>query len=115
MQCPDFDLCSICESKGLHPEHVMMRSSQPELFFPRTARRLASHVHRSLRKAHYFANKEACRAAKFMAKEANKYCTKNEKNEKKEKTESKPETSTTCGEQRAADGCPFSEINSNFM
>ena len=29
IQCPDFDLCATCESKGLHPDHCMIRLPVP--------------------------------------------------------------------------------------
>ena len=33
LQCTDFDLCSECESKGLHTEHLMVKSYRPAFFF----------------------------------------------------------------------------------
>merc|ERR1712018_238599 len=35
MVCPDFDLCSLCEAKGLHPGHNMIRIASPESIWPR--------------------------------------------------------------------------------
>merc|ERR1712079_757205 len=35
MVCPDFDLCSLCEAKGLHPGHNMIRFASPESIWPR--------------------------------------------------------------------------------
>merc|ERR1711953_93058 len=33
--CPDFDLCGLCEAKGLHPGHNMIRIASPESIWPR--------------------------------------------------------------------------------
>merc|ERR1711963_874135 len=35
MVCPDYDLCSLCEAKGLHPGHNMIRIASPESIWPR--------------------------------------------------------------------------------
>lgn len=35
MECPDYDLCATCEHKGLHSHHIMMRTSQVDLFSQR--------------------------------------------------------------------------------
>merc|ERR1712226_1654895 len=35
MVCPDFDLCGLCEAKGLHPGHNMIRIASPESSWPR--------------------------------------------------------------------------------
>lgn len=35
MKCLDYDLCSGCESKGLHPGHNMMRIATPQNIWPR--------------------------------------------------------------------------------
>ena len=32
LQCPDYDLCSVCEDKGIHTEHVMVKSYRPGFF-----------------------------------------------------------------------------------
>lgn len=29
VQCPDFDLCQTCESKGMHKQHMMCRMANP--------------------------------------------------------------------------------------
>merc|ERR1712018_1108937 len=35
MVCPDYDLCCLCEAKGLHPGHNMIRIASPESIWPR--------------------------------------------------------------------------------
>merc|ERR1719219_2860309 len=35
MVCPDYDLCGLCEAKGLHPGHNMIRIASPESIWPR--------------------------------------------------------------------------------
>lgn len=56
VQCPDYDLCGKCETKGLHSEHNMMRISAPELVWPQ-------HFFRRLVKLHDRMNKRAASAS----------------------------------------------------
>lgn len=51
IQCPDYDLCMECESRGLHPEHFMIRLSEPLQWKPHYGRRLATHINKFVRKA----------------------------------------------------------------
>ncbi|KAJ4436526.1 hypothetical protein ANN_16557, partial [Periplaneta americana] len=44
IQCPDYDLCVSCESKGLHGEHYMIRMPVPTLWRPHFGKRLAHHL-----------------------------------------------------------------------
>jgi len=50
VQCPDYDLCGRCETKGLHPEHNMMRIASPKGIWPQ-------HFFRRLNKMHDRINK----------------------------------------------------------
>merc|ERR1712226_1280932 len=43
MVCPDYDLCGLCEAKGLHPGHNMIRIASPESIWPR---HFMNHLHK---------------------------------------------------------------------
>lgn len=67
MQCPDYDLCMECMTQGNHPEHYMVRMTDPVEWSSHHGRRLAHHVRRFLKKAaqhskeehkHYKSNKD---------------------------------------------------------
>jgi len=55
VQCPDYDLCGKCETKGLHSGHNMMRISAPDLVWPQ-------HFFRRLVKLHDRMNRRAASA-----------------------------------------------------
>jgi len=57
VQCPDYDLCGKCETKGMHSSHNMMRIATPELVWPQ-------HFYRRLTKLHDRMNKRAASANK---------------------------------------------------
>lgn len=44
IQCPDFDLCATCESKGLHSDHCMIRLPVPISWRHHFGKRLAHHL-----------------------------------------------------------------------
>ncbi|XP_046751995.1 sequestosome-1 [Diprion similis] len=50
IQCPNYDLCADCESKGLHPEHCMIRSAVPFQWSPHVGRRLSHLMHKLAKK-----------------------------------------------------------------
>ncbi|XP_046490937.1 sequestosome-1 [Neodiprion pinetum] len=50
IQCPNYDLCADCESKGLHPEHCMIRSPVPLQWNPHVGRRLSHFMYKLARK-----------------------------------------------------------------
>jgi len=52
MQCADYDLCSDCMSLGYHPEHYMVRMTEPIEWSSCHGRRLAHHMRKFMRKAH---------------------------------------------------------------
>ena len=56
VQCPDYDLCGHCETKGLHPGHNMMRIASPEGAWPQ-------HFFRRLNKMHDRINRRAASAS----------------------------------------------------
>ncbi|XP_047349702.1 sequestosome-1 [Vespa velutina] len=51
IECPDYDLCFDCESKGVHPEHCMIRIAVPLQWTSRYGRRLAHHMKKFIRKS----------------------------------------------------------------
>ncbi|XP_001608187.1 sequestosome-1 [Nasonia vitripennis] len=51
VQCSDYDLCSECEAKGLHPEHCMIRISMPLQWRSHYGRRLSHHINKFMKKA----------------------------------------------------------------
>ncbi|XP_012235589.1 sequestosome-1 isoform X2 [Linepithema humile] len=51
MQCPDYDLCTECMAHGNHPEHYMVRMTEPVEWSSYHGRRLAHHVRKFLKKA----------------------------------------------------------------
>ncbi|XP_011158726.2 sequestosome-1 isoform X2 [Solenopsis invicta] len=55
MECPDYDLCNDCMSLGNHPEHYMVRMTQPIEWSSYHGRRLAHHVRKFMKKSaqHY--------------------------------------------------------------
>ncbi|XP_043280873.1 sequestosome-1 [Venturia canescens] len=58
VQCPDYDLCVECETRGMHPEHCMIRLSEPLLWKPHYGRRLATQVNRFVKKAQSYTAKD---------------------------------------------------------
>nr|CAD7412237.1 unnamed protein product [Timema poppensis] len=50
VMCHDYDLCSVCEAKGLHSEHVMIRLPTPIKWHPKFGRHLAHRLSKSARK-----------------------------------------------------------------
>jgi sequestosome 1 len=50
VMCPDYDLCGRCETKGLHPDHNMIRISSPQSAWPH-------HFYRRLHRMHDKAQK----------------------------------------------------------
>lgn len=50
MQCADYDLCTECMSQGNHPEHYMVRMTEPVEWSGHHGRRLAHHVRRFLKR-----------------------------------------------------------------
>ncbi len=56
--CPDYDLCGMCESKGMHPGHNMIRISSPAAAFP-------GHFFRRINKMHERMHKRATEHAKM--------------------------------------------------
>lgn len=51
LQCSNYDLCSECESKGIHPEHSMIRISVPLQWKPHYGKRLSHHINKFMKKA----------------------------------------------------------------
>lgn len=51
IECPDYDLCFDCESKGVHPEHCMIRIAVPLQWTSRYGRRLVHHMKKFIRKS----------------------------------------------------------------
>lgn len=51
MQCPDYDLCTDCMTLGNHPEHYMVRMTQPIEWSGYHGRRLAHHMRKFVKKA----------------------------------------------------------------
>lgn len=51
LQCPDYDLCSSCDARGLHEEHCMIRLVVPAQWKPHWGRRIAGLMNRSVRRA----------------------------------------------------------------
>lgn len=51
MECPDYDLCADCMTIGNHPEHYMVRMTQPIEWSSYHGRRLAHHVRKFVKKA----------------------------------------------------------------
>lgn len=44
IECPDFDLCMDCEAAGQHSEHIMMRSSDADLFPSWSGRQMMDNI-----------------------------------------------------------------------
>lgn len=57
IQCPDFDLCVNCDSKGLHPEHIMLRYSMNQYEMPRGTGKMLHNFIRGLKKSGQYASK----------------------------------------------------------
>jgi len=72
MVCPDYDLCGLCEAKGLHPGHNMIRIASPESIWPR-------HFMNRLHKMN-------ARAARCHSSNANESSTKKADDKKPEET-----------------------------
>lgn len=51
MQCPDYDLCTSCMTMGYHPEHFMVRMTEPVEWSSYHGRRLAHHMRKFMKKA----------------------------------------------------------------
>ncbi|XP_014467501.1 PREDICTED: sequestosome-1 [Dinoponera quadriceps] len=51
MQCPDYDLCTSCMTIGYHPEHFMVRMTEPVEWSSYHGRRLAHHMRKFMKKA----------------------------------------------------------------
>ncbi|XP_071566412.1 sequestosome-1 isoform X2 [Temnothorax nylanderi] len=51
MQCPDYDLCTSCMTAGNHPEHYMVRMTQPIEWTSYHGRRFAHHMRKFVKKA----------------------------------------------------------------
>lgn len=50
MQCPDYDLCTDCMALGYHPEHYMVRMTEPLEWSGYHGRRLAHHMRKFMKK-----------------------------------------------------------------
>ncbi|XP_032670172.1 sequestosome-1 isoform X2 [Odontomachus brunneus] len=50
MQCPDYDLCTSCMTMGYHPEHFMVRMTEPVVWSSYYGRRLAHHMRKFMKK-----------------------------------------------------------------
>ncbi len=61
--CPDYDLCGVCESNGVHPGHNMVRIAAPDAAWPH-------HFFRRLNKMHERAHRRAHSAAAASARAA---------------------------------------------
>lgn len=59
VQCPDYDLCATCESKGLHPEHCMIRLPVPVSWRHHFGRRLAHHLAKAVHKSGAYSGLES--------------------------------------------------------
>lgn len=85
-----------------------MRIPNGEMYLPRCARKFANHLARSMKKAHYFATKEAQRAAKYATKAQEKW---NEKKDEEPKAgSSRHENDYAHPGAPMDDGFPFANI-----
>lgn len=50
MQCTDYDLCTSCMTMGYHPEHFMVRMTEPVVWSSYYGRRLAHHMRKFMKK-----------------------------------------------------------------
>ncbi|XP_038207679.1 sequestosome-1-like isoform X2 [Zerene cesonia] len=66
--CDDYDLCSKCESAGLHPEHCMVRVPVPTL--PRTVIKAAVKRSRHFLKTLHAINEEHCKKQRHESSES---------------------------------------------
>lgn len=98
LECPDYDLCAVCEGNGNHSEHVVIRLANGNIPFARIDRKMFHHAARALKKS-------AC----AVAKEAHRFG--------KEGFRSDKEKHGKCGEHAnfagktnpgTSSGCPFS-------
>merc|ERR1711963_753000 len=71
MVCPDFDLCSLCEAKGLHPGHNMIRIASPESIWPRHFMNRLHKMNARAARCHSSANETKKEDKKADARETN--------------------------------------------
>lgn len=97
LQCADYDLCSTCESKGMHSEHCMMRTPVPLPSRPHYTRRLAHSVNR------------------FMKKNvpAENHCSKENKEGRESCRRGRQHSGNSSA--KAAQNCPWSDIVTSYL